>query len=98
MHFEPALFDQVFNHFDPDGNGTLDLGEFTRMVMQSSGDDATGMSDRISQQRVSEANGNSDQMLRRKIREKMKIISLDLKKDADLVMMAVMKTGPAFLS
>ena len=83
VHFEPALFDQVFDHFDPDGNGTLDLGEFTRMVMQSSGDDATGMSDRISQQRVSEANGNSDQMLRRKIREKMKIISLDLKKDAD---------------
>ena len=84
LFFERSFFNEIFASFDPDGSNELDLGEFTRMVMKSSDLDKTGigLNDRISGQFISDANGNSDQLLLRKVRENMREISRVLRVEA----------------
>lgn len=82
LFFERSFFNEIFNHFDPDGSNSLDLGEFTFHVMGSSGLDATGMQDRVTSDFISDANGNSDQLLKRKVRENMREIMRVLKVEA----------------
>ena len=79
ISFEPKLFDDVYNVFDIDGAGEIERGEFIEVVLETAKDAlhagtslSTAGAALAPWAKPSDADGNSDAFLRRKIRENWK--------------------------
>jgi Ca2+-binding EF-hand superfamily protein len=85
LAFEEHLVAELVSRFDPDGKGELDFTQFTHMVLDSKGDasetsfvnDANALHGK-----GTDANGNSEQFLRRRVREQWKPLSRAFKQVA----------------
>eukprot|EP01051_Picozoa_sp_SAG22_P018941 SAG22_NODE_3343_length_1768_cov_0.899940_1_plen_589_part_11 len=84
LQFEEKILAKLIKEFDEDGTGELDFAKFSRLVLGSTREsDGTSMTDNSALLSVSDDNGNSDMMLRRKVREKMRPLMVMFKQTAD---------------
>ena len=68
LDFENRLLQKIWKQFDDDGSGEINFRKFTEMVMDSGRRDATALQLPNYGNKVSNDSGNSEMMLKRKVR------------------------------
>eukprot|EP01052_Picozoa_sp_SAG31_P075815 SAG31_NODE_35050_length_326_cov_1.810573_1_plen_88_part_01 len=80
LEFDDRTIEAVLQDWDPDGSNHLNYRKFCEFVMGSSSNSATSISSTSADSTVvSDAAGNSEQMLRRKVRENWKSLHVQFK-------------------
>ena len=85
LRFDKTIMDGLMKILDSDGTGELNYAQFCKHVLQSKGDSAetSFVNDTNARAVGTAAGGNSAPMLRRKIREKWKLLITDFKHRSD---------------
>eukprot|EP01052_Picozoa_sp_SAG31_P041269 SAG31_NODE_6211_length_2119_cov_1.903960_1_plen_664_part_01 len=84
LQFEENLLQKLIAEFDKDGSGELDFAKFSQLVLGSTPEtDGTSVTDNSALLAISDDNGNSDMMLRRKVREKWRSLITMFKQTSD---------------
>jgi Ca2+-binding EF-hand superfamily protein len=79
LQFEDSLMKSLMAQWDTDKTGELDFQKFCAMILDSKNDLFVNINDRAIMERVSDANSNSEQFLRRHVRDQWKELITDFK-------------------